>query len=449
MRLIASCALHVSSCRLCRSWWPASLRTQSPTPSLPSTLHHSASGASQCYAEPTPFRTERSGSLLVSLSVHRPFALVRVLKVLLYVTLRSLSFCCCCAGLSPWVLRSTTGAIVLGASAVVGIILIHPVFWVARAVMQRLPARDGTPVWQTMGLKYALPAAVLAFGMRYVMRGGAIPLQPLEPQPPSAAPRVYDFTVDELSKFNQFKPLWASFTAVAQRPVPLSLARWSAHNNSENHYFAQAATESQTLLLQFACWLRETKARAAWTFDQAFRIGPNSGVWWPYGGLMLRISRINGFHAKVADPEENALRNAATRFLSELSGYKTDSPTPPFSFQGLFYYPPHGVREWHTNADKPGWRMYLVSVAEPGRSQFSHSTNGKVSVIQEQSATIRLFKIPHRNETVFPHSIVSWTDRFSFGVNLFDERIVWSLLCSRNDYVIEGKCDTMLRLLKS
>ena len=276
-----------------------------------------------------------------------------------------------------------------------------------------------------------------------------MPEQLLEPQPPSAAPRVYDFTVDELFKFNQFEPLWASFTAVAQRPVPLSLARWSTHNNSENRYFAQAATESPTLLLQFACWLRETKARNAWNFDQAFRIGPDSGVWWPYGGLMLRISRINGFHAKVADPEENALRDAATRFLSELSEYKTDSPTPPFSFQGLFYYPPHGVREWHTNADKPGWRMYLVSVAEPGRSQFSHSTNGKVSVIREQSATIRLFKIPHRNETVFPHSIVSWTDRFSFGVNLFDERIVWSLLCSRNDLGIEGKCDTMLQLLKS
>ena len=35
--------------------------------------------------------------------------------------------------------------------------------------------------------------------------------------------------------------------------------------------------------------------------------------------------------------------------------------------RGLFYYPPRGFREWHTNRfDAIGWRMYLTSVATDG-----------------------------------------------------------------------------------
>ena len=89
-------------------------------------------------------------------------------------------------------------------------------------------------------------------------------------------------------------------------------------------------------------------------------------------------------------------------------------------FGGYFYYPPNGVREWHTNRfDALGWRGYFVHVKKEGRSALNimHPQEGFQS-FPDKNRILRLFKVTS-NPPLW-HSIVSSTDRFSLGFRLSD-----------------------------
>jgi len=42
---------------------------------------------------------------------------------------------------------------------------------------------------------------------------------------------------------------------------------------------------------------------------------------------------------------------------------------PMASFRGIYWYPPGGFTEWHTDGNQVrGWRLYLADIDEEGRS---------------------------------------------------------------------------------
>jgi hypothetical protein len=85
---------------------------------------------------------------------------------------------------------------------------------------------------------------------------------------------------------------------------------------------------------------------------------------------------------------------------------------------GQFWYPPGAHMGWHTNLRKPGWRLYLTSALEPGRSffRFRHPASGEIETSQDRSIDARMFEI--HPERPFWHCVYSETDRFSFGYRL-------------------------------
>ena len=119
--------------------------------------------------------------------------------------------------------------------------------------------------------------------------------------------------------------------------------------------------------------------------------------------------------------------------------------------RGLFYYPPHGLREWHTNEyDAHGWRLYFVHTrpaALQGSSRRTPRQHGHVDLKscsyfgyedpwtnslcrrEESDGTLRLFKIS-KTPTLW-HCVASGptTHRWSFGIQITD-RAAW-LLASR------------------
>jgi len=90
--------------------------------------------------------------------------------------------------------------------------------------------------------------------------------------------------------------------------------------------------------------------------------------------------------------------------------------------RGLFLYPRHGFREWHSNRhDPPGWRMYLIHAKEDSRSWFAvkDPKTGAVHHLPDYDGKVNLFRID-ADEPIW-HSIYSMTDRFSCGVHITDE----------------------------
>ena len=94
--------------------------------------------------------------------------------------------------------------------------------------------------------------------------------------------------------------------------------------------------------------------------------------------------------------------------------------TPHFEQRGIFWYPPKGFREWHSNhpynrkTDIPGWRIYLVDVEEEGKSSFNFlDRNGTFTRCLDRKLHANIFYLP--KEKFFWHSVVSHTDRFSCG----------------------------------
>ena len=89
--------------------------------------------------------------------------------------------------------------------------------------------------------------------------------------------------------------------------------------------------------------------------------------------------------------------------------------------RGLFLYPKHGFREWHSNRfDPPGWRMYLIHTERDAQSWFAVKDPqlGTVHHLPDFDGKVNLFRI-QREDPVW-HSIYSMTDRWSCGVHITD-----------------------------
>lgn len=88
---------------------------------------------------------------------------------------------------------------------------------------------------------------------------------------------------------------------------------------------------------------------------------------------------------------------------------------------GLFYYPPGGYAEWHTNRyDIIGWRFYYVKTTEPGRSWFryKHAINDTIHIAPDGDEHYNMFYLEGDDDKLVWHSVYSDTNRFSIGLNL-------------------------------
>ena len=101
----------------------------------------------------------------------------------------------------------------------------------------------------------------------------------------------------------------------------------------------------------------------------------------------------------------------------------------PFYNSGKFYYPPKGVREWHTNSyhGGPGWRIYIIIrdsyKGDSGMNIIHPETKKFINIKDKGYATINLFKITNKHNPTW-HCIYSKNvNRFSFGFKITDSEV--------------------------
>jgi len=88
---------------------------------------------------------------------------------------------------------------------------------------------------------------------------------------------------------------------------------------------------------------------------------------------------------------------------------------------GLFYYPPGGYAEWHTNRyDIVGWRFYYIRTSEPNRSWFryKHARNETIHLAPDGKEHYNMFYLERKEDELVWHSVYSDTDRWSIGFNV-------------------------------
>lgn len=85
---------------------------------------------------------------------------------------------------------------------------------------------------------------------------------------------------------------------------------------------------------------------------------------------------------------------------------------------GHFWYPPGGYMGWHTNSQRPGWRLYVTYADEGGRSFFRYRNPGSGEIVTSKDGrwSFRLFRVDRRRPLW--HAVYSETHRFSFGYRL-------------------------------
>ncbi len=88
---------------------------------------------------------------------------------------------------------------------------------------------------------------------------------------------------------------------------------------------------------------------------------------------------------------------------------------------GLFYYPPGGYAEWHTNKyDLTGWRMYYIKTTEPDKSWFryKHVKQDTFHIAPDITEHYNMFYLEGGEDNLIWHSVYSDTHRFSIGFNV-------------------------------
>lgn len=114
-------------------------------------------------------------------------------------------------------------------------------------------------------------------------------------------------------------------------------------------------------------------------------------------------------------------------FIKNLNWF-LDTFSDPFYNSGKFYYPPKGVREWHTNAYQggPGWRMYVIirdSEGDSGMNIIDPNTKEFLNIKDLGTASINFFKITDNNNPTW-HCVYSKNvNRYSMGLKLTDDEI--------------------------
>lgn len=89
--------------------------------------------------------------------------------------------------------------------------------------------------------------------------------------------------------------------------------------------------------------------------------------------------------------------------------------------KGLFYYPPGGFREWHTNLlDDTSWRLYYINVTEDEKSWFRYVPAGsnETVLVPDRSGYYNMFRLRSRKEELLWHTVYSDTNRFSVGFKI-------------------------------
>lgn len=96
--------------------------------------------------------------------------------------------------------------------------------------------------------------------------------------------------------------------------------------------------------------------------------------------------------------------------------------------RGMFWYPPGGYREWHTNKHNvTGWRAYIISTRKSPRAPRNADRPGsylgvmrgsKFITCPDRDFEIKLFHIRSAEDELNWHCVMSMTnDRLSIGIN--------------------------------
>uniref|UniRef100_A0A6U5ZD66 Prolyl 4-hydroxylase alpha subunit Fe(2+) 2OG dioxygenase domain-containing protein n=2 Tax=Guillardia theta TaxID=55529 RepID=A0A6U5ZD66_GUITH len=86
------------------------------------------------------------------------------------------------------------------------------------------------------------------------------------------------------------------------------------------------------------------------------------------------------------------------------------------SFRGLYWYPPNGFTEWHTDGGQvEGWRLYLTDVEEENQSGFVYQAKDGVRRVGDRKFQANMFRLV-RGKSLW-HAVYSTnTTRFSMGI---------------------------------
>ena len=92
---------------------------------------------------------------------------------------------------------------------------------------------------------------------------------------------------------------------------------------------------------------------------------------------------------------------------------------------GTFYYPPGGMKEWHTNKtskNTPDWRCYFIYLTDPNTESYFCYINpitGKFHKMRDKHMTFNIFYLNNDQERLLWHSVKCVKGgRMSFGFNL-------------------------------
>jgi hypothetical protein len=228
-----------------------------------------------------------------------------------------------------------------------------------------------------------------------------------DPSGPLTAARppvlVYDIPIDAHPALSKVYDMWVEDLKRAPVPPPLAesnpkvLEMWEASSKP-------LAKEGYEFFHQVELYLKRNHERP-WGKEDS-----KGNQWWS-----------DRFGKYVRTPYQSKL----TEIIKALRGVCDAMGSPGERndgsiFGGYFYYPPSGVREWHTNQyDALGWRGYFVHVKTEGRSALNvMDPQGGFQSFGDKNRILRLFKVT--KDPPLWHSVVSSTDRFSLGFRLSD-----------------------------
>jgi hypothetical protein len=116
-------------------------------------------------------------------------------------------------------------------------------------------------------------------------------------------------------------------------------------------------------------------------------------------------------------------------FINNMNWFLDNFKTP-FQNSGKFYYPPKGVREWHTNSYQggPGWRLYVIlrdsEFGDSGINVIDPETKELIYFKDLGKLSINIFRITdYKNPTW--HCVYSKdVNRYSFGIKITDKEVL-------------------------
>jgi len=95
------------------------------------------------------------------------------------------------------------------------------------------------------------------------------------------------------------------------------------------------------------------------------------------------------------------------------------------SITGTFYYPPGGLKEWHTNRlsdNVPAWRFYFIYLTDPNTESYfcyKNPLTGKFHKMRDKHKTFNMFYLNDAQERLLWHSVKCIKGgRISFGLKL-------------------------------